>query len=250
MFIDDGAKYAIPDYMKGNGDADINVSKWQTSEDGVSKSRVIEYTHPVNAPMAPPMARAKKEQTYRKFGEHGLALETKTFVSDVPMTDCFYIADILRVNANGSKVTISMQFDIRFVKTTMFKLIIARTTKKEFESFMHDLAAFMSKSLGEQAVIIPQAEKVSEPTAPIPPGNPLMTNIVVYLLIAVLILQTWIIFDMRTMQGEMRRINTDLYGIQGAECIANQSGDDLMRRMNTDLHGIQAKECIANDPEG
>jgi hypothetical protein len=216
--------------MKGNGDADINVSKWQTSEDGAAKSRVIEYTHPVNAPMAPPMARAKKEQTYRKFGDHGLALETKTFVSDVPMTDCFYVADILRVEASGSKVTISMQFDIRFVKTTMFKSIIARTTKKEFESFMHKLAAFMSKSLGEQqAVIIPEAEKVSEPTAPIPSGNPWMTNIVVYLLIAVLILQTWIIFDMRTIQGEMRRMNTDLYGIQATkECIANQSGDVII----------------------
>jgi hypothetical protein len=228
MFIDDSAKYAIPDYMEETGDADINVSKWQTSEDGVSKSRVIEYTHPVNAPMAPPMARAKKEQTYRKYGEHGLALETKTFVSDVPMTDCFYVADILRVEASGNKVTITMQFDIRFVKTTMFKLIIARTTKKEFESFIHKLAAFMSKSLGEQAVIIPEAEKVSEPTAPIPSGNPLMTTVIVYLLIAVLILQTWIIFDMRTVQSEMRQMINDLYSFQAKECIANQSGDDLL----------------------
>jgi hypothetical protein len=41
------------------------------------------------APLAPPMAKARKEQLYRKCGEMELSIETDTaFVQDVPMTGC------------------------------------------------------------------------------------------------------------------------------------------------------------------
>mmetsp|Transcript_13200 Transcript_13200/g.23908 ORF Transcript_13200/g.23908 Transcript_13200/m.23908 type:complete len:89 (-) Transcript_13200:509-775(-) len=40
------------------------------------------------APLAPPMAKARKEQRYQKFGEIGLTIESDTFVQDVPMADC------------------------------------------------------------------------------------------------------------------------------------------------------------------
>ena len=87
--------------MKDTGEEDVVSSAWQVDDNGESKSRVIEYTHPVNAPMAPPMARARKEQTFKKYGDNGLVLETKTFVEDVPMTDCFFVAEMIRVESIG-----------------------------------------------------------------------------------------------------------------------------------------------------
>jgi hypothetical protein len=224
-FVDHEAKFSIPLFMKENGDAEIQCSEWTTSEDGESQSRVIEYTHPVNAPMAPPMARARKEQTYRHFGEHGSVLETKTFVSDIPLTDCFYVADIIRVEPStmggGKGVSISMHFDIRFVKRTMFKSIIARTTKGEFENFMKRLANFMAKSLGEESVVVP---KPPQPVAAAPPAreaslaSKVVPNMTVVLLVAVLLLQIWIILDMRSMNSEMLALQQ---GTWTRECAAN-----------------------------
>ena len=192
--------------MKESGDEDIQCSEWKAAEDGVSKCRNIEYTHPVNAPMAPPMARARKEQAYRQYGEHGLVLETKTFVSDVPMTDCFYVADIIRVEPIGDKVSISMHFDIRFVKSTMFKSIISRTTKSEFQNFMKRLANFMAKNLGEEAVIAPfrpQPAPTESPTPSNPYNSTIVPNLTIALLIFIMFLQSWVILDMRSMKREM-----------------------------------------------
>jgi hypothetical protein len=222
MFINDGAKYSIPAFMKENGDTDIKCGTWEMSKDsddgGVAKSRVIEYTHPINAPMAPPVARARKEQIYRKYGDHGLALETKTFVADVPLTDCFYVADRIRVepSEDNKRVVVTMQFDIRFVKTTMFKGIIARTTKGEFIKFMNQLGDFCSSSLGDEAtVVVPVTQRKVEP---IPPPLPSLASMTIYLLVVIILLQLWIIIDIRSMKGEMRELQT---GNIVTECIAN-----------------------------
>ena len=158
MFVEDNAKFSIQNFMKEKGDDDIQVSSWVAWTDSngtepmeIRKSRVIEYTHPVNAPMAPPMARARKEETYRMLPNYGFVLETRTFVSDVPMTDCFYVADFLVVEPvpNHTSVKVNMQFDIRFTKSTVFKGIISRTTRQEFQLFMQGLATFMSSNLGQ-----------------------------------------------------------------------------------------------------
>jgi hypothetical protein len=229
MFVADDAKYSVPALMKESGDQDINCSEWKTAEDGVSKSRVIEYTHPVNAPMAPPMARARKEQTCRQYGEHGLVLETKTFVSDVPMTDCFYVADIIRVEPiGGEKVSISMHFDIRFVKSTMFRTIIARTTKGEFEKFMKHLANFIAKSLGEQAVIVPKPQPVLEPVPQNPFTSTIVPSLTIALLISVLFLQLWILLDMRSMKSEMHELQgTWARDVQQYHAVAPEEGEEL-----------------------
>jgi len=163
MFIEDSAPHSIASYMEEKGDDGIQQSDWVVMEDeaanGHNQSRTIEYTHPVNAPMAPPMARARKEQVYRKVGTYGLLLETKTFVADVPLTDCFYVADRIRVQpapGKTSAVLVTMEYDIRFVKSTMFKSIIARTTRSEFEKFMKEYSEFCARCLGD--------DRMSEPS--------------------------------------------------------------------------------------
>jgi hypothetical protein len=216
QFIGDDAKFSIPNFMQESGDQAINCSEWKTTDDGVSKSRVIEYTHPVHAPMAPPMARARKEQTYRQYGEHGMVLETKTYVSDVPMTDCFYVADRIRVEPVGANVTITMSFDIRFVKSTMFKSIISRTTRGEFEKFMQRLSSFMAKNLGEEAALtIPKPTPVVLQPIPQPSlASTVAPNLTIALLVCVLLLQMWILLDMRTLKIDRR----ELQGLFAREC--------------------------------
>lgn len=198
LFIDDEADYSIQHFMKGSGDEEIQCTSWTPdSIDGTTKTRTIEYTHPVNAPMAPPMARARKEQTIKVFGNHGLVLETRTYVSDVPMTDCFYVADQIRVEPTSEKsVAVTISFDLEFVKSTMFKAIIVRTTKGEFQSSMTRLANFMSESLGQAGSLEPPPAKE---TSAAPPSEwfPVFAAIFLTLL---LLLQIWILIDMRSIK--------------------------------------------------
>ena len=205
LFIEDSAEYSLQRFMKESGDEGILCSSWKIGSDGVTKTRTIEYTHPVNAPMAPPMARARKEQTYTTFGQHGLVLETRTYVSDVPMTDCFYVADQIRVEPTSEKtVAVTMSFDLEFVKSTMFKAIIMRTTKGEFESSMRRLANFMSESLG-QAASSALPPPVPEQDAPPSEWFPIFAAIFLTL---VLLLQTWILLDVRSIKVALRELQS------------------------------------------
>ena len=210
-FIKDNAEYSIPKFMMEYGDEDFECSLWESSEDGASKCRKLEYTHPVNAPMAPPKARARKEQTYRIYGSDGFVLETRTYVSDVPMTDCFYVADRVLVGAvDKETISVSIFFDIRFVKSNMFKSIISRTTKNEFETMMQRLSAYLTRALGKET------QKISTP--PVLPTSPIQHNmssavlhiLTLVLLVVVIALQMHMIADMRAMKREVRLMHESM----------------------------------------
>mmetsp|Transcript_16621 Transcript_16621/g.38069 ORF Transcript_16621/g.38069 Transcript_16621/m.38069 type:complete len:534 (-) Transcript_16621:82-1683(-) len=140
LFLQDGADYSFLTFMLSIGELDVSVSPWQASNSGFS--RTIDYTHPVNAPMAPPRAKAKKTQHLHCFGNAGLCLETRTDVMDVPMTDCFEVDDRLMVSGDetGGGCTVSVTFKIEFVKTTMFRRIIENSTRGEFLKFWTSFA--------------------------------------------------------------------------------------------------------------
>jgi len=230
LFIEDTAEYSIHRFMKESGDEEIQCSVWK-SDDTVgsgAKTRTIEYTHPVNAPMAPPMARAKKEQTYTSFGTLGLVLETKTYVSDVPMTDCFYVTDQIRVESTSeTSVVVTMSFDLEFVKSTMFRAIIMRTTKSEFERFMNRLANFMSQSLVGQATttssstpptpiaVLPEhhQQQHHQQQLPTSPSEWFPIFAAIFLTL-ILLLQMWILLDIRSIKMAIVEIQSTWH----AEC--------------------------------
>lgn len=180
FFVKDQADYSIAKYLHGRGDSELQETEWKSTStsdnncnnnnynNAANQSRTVHYMHPVNVPMAPPKAGARKEQTYCRYGDYGLVIETRTYVRDVPMTDCFYVVDrilvepnyrnpsdsssnkenqqdLTNINSNDSSSTapppsvlVSMKFQINFVKSTMFKGIISKTTSSEFKAFFQD----------------------------------------------------------------------------------------------------------------
>ena len=165
LFRSDDAPYSLPNYMVNVvGDTDVKATKW-TDEDNEAdnsngggdgscgtvtvKTRTIEYVHPVNAPMAPPTAKARKEQKLRKYGNHGLIIETETYVKDVPMTDCFYIKDILRIerkdDESSSSLLLNFRFEVVFVKSTYFQSMITRTSRSEIKKEVAILVDWLNK---------------------------------------------------------------------------------------------------------
>jgi hypothetical protein len=210
MFLCDGAKHSIANFLEGRGDSNLTETIWKDGDDG-SYSRVIHYTHPVNAPLAPPKAGARKEQSYRRYGDHGLRIETKTHVDDVPMADCFYVADRILVepNQDGDSVFVTMEFSITFVKTTMFKSIISKTTASEFVSFFESMADYMSRSLGNRAAVQDATPViVKEPTRS--SDSLWSNNITVPLLVLVMIFQIWIMVELRGVKSTMRQLQNSV----------------------------------------
>ena len=211
-FVSDNAPFSWSRFMAEiTGDTDVIATKWIESEHNSSNSksssdketnttiptiqcltRTIDYTHPVNAPMAPPTARARKEQTLTKYGpQNGLVVETKTIVSDLPMTDCFYVKDVLQIKRvvsndndndnnnsndnninssnNKSKWVVNIRFEVVFVKSTMFRALISRTTTSEFRTFMSDLASWFCKHCGSNNGMVDPP--VQDPEQEIRPNN-------------------------------------------------------------------------------
>ena len=168
MFLsNDSEQHSYGSYQRKLGDSELDVSPWQLSEkDGMSLCRIVSYVHPVNAPMAPPSAAASKTQTFRRWGEHGMCIETRTEVKDVPMTDCFHVDDQILIEPTpDGGVSITGRFEIRFIKRTMFRSIITNTTKGEFVSWfsgykMMLIDALKGRSVGDGTKEMAKEESV------------------------------------------------------------------------------------------
>lgn len=230
MFYSDDAPHSIQRFMEGNGDKDLSVTHW--NDEGPHFKRTMEYSHPINAPLAPPEARARKEQRYRRFGDYGLSIETDTFVDDVPMADCFYVTDRILVKPTANGVQLTGEFDIRFVKTTMFRSIIANTTRREFLKGFQKLYAMMEASLllldpvmaerpslrqslvkgiSQRLSLAPVRDKLS--TSSKFDGDAVTVNgggdgprLITVLLLAVLFIQGYVVHEVRSMKHIMAMI--------------------------------------------
>ena len=156
LFVADTAKYSLSKFLKSIGESQLRCTEWKPQQDDndnkenvntTTMTRVVKYMHPVNAPMAPPEAEARKEQRVHRYGNQGILLTTETFVEDVPLTDCFYVAERIRAVPTDDKsaVSVSMEFGITFVKSTMFKGIISKQTTSEFIKYFEDMAQYMAE---------------------------------------------------------------------------------------------------------
>jgi hypothetical protein len=227
-FIGTDALFPYSTYMQSSGDDVLQVTEWKRDEQHGVYSRMLEYNHPVNAPLAPPMAKARKEQRYRRFGEMGLSIETDTFVQDVPMADCFFVTDRVLVEPtageNGTAVLILAEFDIRFIKSTMFRSLISNTTKSEFLKWFQGLGEYWSESIvspmetereekhlvaaGSVETVLVKDTKppVVMPLTGMLGQNPLLTILV----ILVLVMQLWTVMEISSMKRAMLEIESEM----------------------------------------
>jgi len=168
--VQDDAVHSFRKFMTDIGEINVDATSWQPPYDPKinhmdntpPSKRTIHYVHPINAPMAPPTAKACKTQYFHNFGPVGLCLETCTIVEDVPMTDCFVVDDRLWVyedenDENGCVVEVT--FNIRFVKTTMFRRIIENSTRNEFNKFWGQFGDMISSLEGPHREEEPSVKK-------------------------------------------------------------------------------------------
>lgn len=135
-YLRDNAVASIVKHHEASGDLDSKATKWERSTK-ISQKRFITYNHPIKIPLAiaPPTGAATKTQVMRKF-PNGICVDTETWVNDVPLADCFYVADRLLVASNPEGgVLLTIKFGNCFVKRTVFKHIIASTSIRDVTKF-------------------------------------------------------------------------------------------------------------------
>ncbi len=91
------------------------------------------------APLAPPMAKARKGTTLSKISRNGIVYRDEGYYLCARCTNdrlcCDFVTDRVLVEStgeNGTAVLIFAELDIQFIKSTMFRSLISNTTKSEF----------------------------------------------------------------------------------------------------------------------
>lgn len=136
-FLSDGAPTSLARNHENTGDSDVECTLWESAED-ISKKRRISYLHPIGTrvSMAPTACAATKMQIMRRFGDHGICVDTETHSKGIPLADCFYVMDRLLVaSTTEGGVLVTIMFSNIFVKRTIFKAKISATSVKENSEF-------------------------------------------------------------------------------------------------------------------
>lgn len=101
------------------------MTRRKQDENGIYSRNIGMQLYPLNAPLTPP----------RKYGDSKLSIQTDTYVDDVPMADCFYVAYrvLVEPTADGA-VIVLVEFDIRFVKSLQSEPLLGkRDTSKRWK---------------------------------------------------------------------------------------------------------------------
>jgi len=152
---DNGPHSLVSFHSDESGDFNAVSTVWNKQEDGVSLERTITYTHPVQQRMAPPTAEVTKTQILRKYGAYGISILTKTVTKGVPVSDCFYVEDRLLVHRlpGENRISLSIAFDVRFVKNTLLRKIVERVTKQDVSDFHNAFSKYLEQSLNLPIVL-------------------------------------------------------------------------------------------------
>ena len=105
-------------------------------------------------------------------------------------------------------VSLTMEFELEFVKSTMFRGVITKTTTHEMSKFFQNLRDYMSKSVGEE---VPTTAKAAEETKKEVvkeerPAGFRLASLTPILLGGVIFMQFWILMEMYSMKRAIGRI--------------------------------------------
>ncbi|KAG7341379.1 protein of unknown function DUF4782 containing protein [Nitzschia inconspicua] len=176
LFFSDSAPHSLAKYQNEQiGDKDIKFTSWMVSDGGRAADvlvleRDIDYVHPLNNSMGPSEAKTSRKQKCCQYGNHAIVIQNITSVEGIPMADCFQVHDqwiiIQNQNSDSENIassTLSVSFQIDFMKRTMFKSLIQKNvkaeTKKWFQGYLEMLKiALKEHHEADMATIKPESK--------------------------------------------------------------------------------------------
>jgi hypothetical protein len=102
----------------------------------LGSGRELKFFKPVNLPGLK-STRGIKVQRYKRFGNIGLIVCSSTRLEDVPAADTFSVEDMLSVRrVDDGHVRVEITFEIKFLKTTIFRFLIEKSTTPEMTKWL------------------------------------------------------------------------------------------------------------------
>ena len=143
-------EYYQREYVK---DQDVQLTGWDLGSDGFFR-RTLQFRHPIqnSLGLGPSAADTTRQQKLRTYAGLGITLENKTLVAGIPAADSFYIQDHWVLEAVGeNQVRLTVRYDTRFIKRSMFKSIISKSIRKETKEWMAGYLDMVQSVLAEKA---------------------------------------------------------------------------------------------------
>lgn len=129
------------------------MSSW-TECGGNEFQRELKFMKPVNLPGLA-STRGIKYQQLRRPNECTFVLNSSTRLEDVPSADCFSVDDVLIVHADGSQqVSVSISFEVAFVKSTMMRTFIEGPTEREMKKWLEVFFQHMQDVVAGQKDVV------------------------------------------------------------------------------------------------
>lgn len=146
LFLSDEAPYSLGHHHERVGDTNVQSTPWHDDK------RTILYSHPIRLPGAPSNGAATKTQVMRRFGGHGLCIDTETRITNVPFADCFYVSDrLVATRSNCNKTLLTIKFGLIFEKHTIFRSIISATSVRDVEEFQKGFVSTIQQALEDKS---------------------------------------------------------------------------------------------------
>jgi VAD1 Analog of StAR-related lipid transfer domain len=161
LFLKKNAKYSLYDkFLQSQGDTNMNVQDWAnynrlySNSDESLWTRTVRYLHPLKVPLAPSWASARREQTMRHYGiQNGVIIESKTFVEDVPLADCFYSAERITILPGSvpNSISIIVDFGVTFLKNTIIQKMIKKSANNKVSELYRNMMEYIQESLAQES---------------------------------------------------------------------------------------------------
>eukprot|EP00978_Attheya_sp_CCMP212_P015536 scaffold40035_cov56-Attheya_sp.AAC.4 len=154
MFLADDAPHSIESYQRDAiGDTNVLTSQWKLAEDGVNKTRRITFRHSSLNPFGPNDMSTTKEQCLRRYGNFGICVVSLTRVSGVPNGDSFFVEEqCMLERINNTFISLGVRYQTRFIKSTMIKKIIERSSRSETNAWYRGYRRMIQEALPDACV--------------------------------------------------------------------------------------------------
>lgn len=145
LFMADDAPHSFQLYYESQKSYNVSVTKWGEMSSLLGYSREMKFIKPLYVPGLS-STRCTNVQRYRRFSEQGLVVCESTCMEDVPGASTFTVEDMIAVKTiSKDKISLEINFEVRFIKSTMFRVFIEKSTGAEMQKYFIDFYAHVKR---------------------------------------------------------------------------------------------------------
>lgn len=155
LFVDNGAPFGLEKFHEYKGDHHLELSDWADNTALGAQFREFKFIKPLKNVPGVSESHGSKAQKLSRFGSVGIALSCSCTVEDVPGCTTFTVETMLVVtalNPNDPKskgVRVEIQYEIKFVKSTMLKYMIQSATDKDMNTWLKSYFTYYEEHVNE-----------------------------------------------------------------------------------------------------